>query len=105
MTSHPTCCHPEDSVETALQLMKDKRVRRLPVVDQQMQLEGMLSISDFIRREGVNTTATYYIKTAAVDVRKAMATLENHVSEVNQVQSDTNGTPGNNSTVEPSTIQ
>jgi hypothetical protein len=53
----------------------------------------------------VNTTATYYIKTAAVDVRKAMATLENHVSEVNQVQSDTNGTPGNNSTVEPSTIQ
>ena len=59
MTSHPTCCHPEDSVETALQLMRDKRVRRLPVVDQQMQLQGMVSISDFIRCDGVDRTLLY----------------------------------------------
>ena len=59
MTSRPTCCHPEDSVETALQLMRDKRVRRLPVVDQQMQLQGMLSSCDFIRCDGVDRTLLY----------------------------------------------
>lgn len=49
MTPHPVCCHPEDNAETALQLMCDKRVRRLPVVDENIHLQGMLSISDFIR--------------------------------------------------------
>ena len=49
MTPHPTCCHAEDNAETALQLMRDKQVRRLPVVNEQMELQGMISISDFIR--------------------------------------------------------
>jgi CBS-domain-containing membrane protein len=39
--------------------MRDKRVRRLPVVDQQMQLQGMVSISDFIRCDGVDRTLLY----------------------------------------------
>lgn len=51
MTPNPVCCYSEDSLETAVQLMKDKQVRRLPVVNQQMQLMGMLSISDFVRCE------------------------------------------------------
>ena len=39
-------------METALQLMRSKRVRRLPVVDKSCRLQGMLSISDFIRYPG-----------------------------------------------------
>ena len=38
-------------------------------------------IQRILRHANVSTTATYYIKTAADDVRKAMTTLENHIAE------------------------
>jgi hypothetical protein len=60
-------------------------------------------IQRILRHANVSTTATYYIKTAADDVRKAMTKLENHIG--GQVQSDTDRTLENNSPVEPSTVQ
>jgi integrase len=62
-------------------------------------------IQRILRHANVSTTATYYIKTAAVDVRSAMTKLENHIAEAGLKQSDTNGTLESNSRVEPSTIQ
>jgi len=62
-------------------------------------------IQRILRHANVSTTATYYIKTAAVDVRRAMTKLENHIAEAGRIQSDTNGTLDSNSNVEPSTIQ
>ena len=62
-------------------------------------------IQRILRHANVSTTATYYIKTAAVDVRSAMTKLENHIAEAGLNQSDTNGTLERNSSVEPSTIQ
>lgn len=62
-------------------------------------------IQRILRHANVSTTATYYIKTAAVDVRSAMAKLENHIAEADRIQSDTNGTLESNPNVEPSTIQ
>ena len=62
-------------------------------------------IQRILRHANVSTTATYYIKTAAGDVRKAMATLENHIAEAAQRPSDINGTLNGSSVVEPSTIQ
>ena len=62
-------------------------------------------IQRILRHANVSTTATYYIKTAAVDVRSAMTKLENHIAEADRIQSDTNGTLDSNSNVEPSTIQ
>ena len=59
MTPNPVCCHPEDGAERALQLMREKRVRRLPVVDEQMQLLGMISISDFVRSEATEMKSVY----------------------------------------------
>ncbi len=59
MTPNPVCCHPEDDIETALQLMREKRVRRLPVVDEKMQLLGMISISDFVRSEKADMQVVY----------------------------------------------
>ena len=38
-------------------------------------------IQRILRHANVSTTATYYIKTAAVDVRNAMTRLENHISD------------------------
>jgi integrase len=49
-------------------------------------------IQRILRHANVSTTATYYIKTASDDVRKAMTTLENRIAEAGQIQSDTNGT-------------
>jgi integrase len=54
-------------------------------------------IQRILRHANVNTTATYYIKTAADDVRKAMTRLEDHIAEGGQTQSDTNGTSRSNS--------
>jgi integrase len=60
-------------------------------------------IQRILRHANVSTTATYYIKTAADDVRKAMTKLEHHISA--QTQSDTDGTLEINLTAEPSTVQ
>jgi hypothetical protein len=38
-------------------------------------------IQRILRHANVSTTATYYIKTAAVDVQSAMAKLENHMQK------------------------
>jgi hypothetical protein len=46
-----------------------------------------------LRHANVSTTATYYIKTAADDVRNAMATLETNIpAATGRAQSDTDGT-------------
>jgi len=59
MTPHPICCSADDDVETALQRMRDQQVRRLPVVDERMRLQGMISISDLVRCEGVEMKTVY----------------------------------------------
>jgi len=62
-------------------------------------------IQRILRHANVSTTATYYIKTAAADVRSAMTKLENHIAEADRIQSDTNGTLDGSLSVEPPTIQ
>ncbi len=39
-------CRADDDIETALQLMRDNYVRRLPVVDGEGKLVGLLSLDD-----------------------------------------------------------
>jgi CBS domain-containing protein len=43
-------CGPDDDVRTALATMKRHRVRRLPVLDQQQRLVGIISINDLVMR-------------------------------------------------------
>ena len=43
-------------------------------------------IQRILRHANVSTTATYYIKTAAVDVRSAMAKLESHIAKADRIQ-------------------
>jgi integrase len=62
-------------------------------------------IQRILRHANVSTTATYYIKTAAADVRTAMATLENHIAESVRTQADTIGTPDPGSIFNRSTVQ
>lgn len=62
-------------------------------------------IQRILRHANVSTTATYYIKTAAEDVRSAMTKLENRIAEVGKIQADTNRTVEANLTSGSSTIQ
>lgn len=41
-------CRPSDDVHTALDIMKRERVRRLPVVDEDGMLQGMVAMNDFV---------------------------------------------------------
>jgi hypothetical protein len=43
-------------------------------------------IQRILRHANVSTTSTYYIKTAADDIRNAMAMLENRVGQPAQAQ-------------------
>jgi len=64
-------------------------------------------IQRILRHSNVSTTATYYIKTAADDVRTAMAKLENVVpsaTELPETQWDTNRTPNPEPTEAPASV-
>ena len=62
-------------------------------------------IQRILRHANVSTTATYYIKTAAADIRNAMVKLEERIAEVGRVQSDANGTVDTEPAAEPLTVQ
>jgi len=43
-------CRPDDDIQAAMEIMADKKVRRLPVIDAAGKLEGILSVDDVILR-------------------------------------------------------
>ncbi len=52
MSPHPFVCHPADEAESALATMAKRQVRRLPVVDTQGRLVGIVSVNDVLARAG-----------------------------------------------------
>jgi CBS domain-containing protein len=62
---------PEDSLAEALDTMRQTRVRRLPVVDAEGRLAGLLSITDIVRH-AQNVRAG----TSRVSYEQAMSTLK-----------------------------
>jgi CBS domain-containing protein len=50
MSTNVHACRPGDPVENALAMMRNYRVRRLPVVDDDERLLGLVSFSDILRR-------------------------------------------------------
>jgi CBS domain-containing protein len=49
MARHVVSCRPDDEIATAQKLMQCHQVRRLPVVDRQGRLVGVLSLNDLAR--------------------------------------------------------
>ena len=50
MTVNPANCREDDPVEKALQLMADRQVRRMPIVDSQGRLRGIIAQADVATR-------------------------------------------------------
>ena len=49
MSKQVFSCKPEDDIATAEKLMRDKQVHRLPVIDDQRRLVGVISLNDIAR--------------------------------------------------------
>lgn len=50
MSENPIWCSPTEDVEDAIRLMEDKQIRRLPVVDDERHLVGLLSLGDISQK-------------------------------------------------------
>ncbi|PUZ27125.1 CBS domain-containing protein [Chitinophaga costaii] len=50
MSEHPISVREEDTLEHCMQLMTDKHIRHLPVVDAQQRLVGLVSIGDLVKQ-------------------------------------------------------
>ncbi len=59
MTTVVVSCSPSDSVERATDLMRENQIRRVPVVDEQHKLVGIVSMADLVGRSNVKTTETH----------------------------------------------
>lgn len=56
MTRGIVYCRTEETVEDAVHLMDQKTIRRLPVLDDQKRLVGMLSLGDVAHKSGLQLT-------------------------------------------------
>ena len=72
MSSTVRTCRAEDDVSVALRLMKEHRVRRLPVVDDQGRLVGILSMNDMVLAAGQGPGAVK--STALLQALRAICT-------------------------------
>jgi CBS domain-containing protein len=46
MRKNVITCHPEDDIDTAINKMKENKIRRIPVVDDENKVIGLISIGD-----------------------------------------------------------
>jgi CBS domain-containing protein len=69
---HAITCRPDDQLQTALTLMKQHRVRRLPVTTKEGILHGVVSLNDIALAAGGKETAT------AADILAAIKAIAAH---------------------------
>jgi len=50
MTANPVSCREDDEVEQAVKMMKDRQVRRMPIVDAGGRLSGIIAQADIATR-------------------------------------------------------
>ena len=50
MTGNPITCRPDDDLQTALDAMERRQIRRIPVTDQSGHLVGIIAQADIARR-------------------------------------------------------
>jgi CBS domain-containing protein len=61
MTTEVVCCTPQTTIEEARVAMKERRVRHLPLVDDERRLLGLISIGDLNAYEATSQEQTIYL--------------------------------------------
>jgi CBS domain-containing protein len=59
MTTYIVTVRPDDDVQKAVAVMSENQVRRVPVVNKDGMLEGMVAIADIVQRANVSSDRTY----------------------------------------------
>lgn len=59
MTTTVVTCSPNDSVERATELMRENQIRRIPVVNEEGELQGIVALADVVGRADIKTTQTH----------------------------------------------
>ncbi len=54
MSSSIISCHPKDELEDVMTLMREKQIRRIPVVNEDNELEGIVSTADLAIHNSVS---------------------------------------------------
>lgn len=73
MTSNPVVCHPDDEIEKVLALMSEHQVRRIPVVDRQERITGVIAMSDILRHTAANARDLYVVLSRIAESKAAAA--------------------------------
>lgn len=76
MSKNPACCTPDDDVKQVERIMSDKQVRRVPVVDRNGRVLGMIAQADLARAPGDGADVT----------RQEVAQVLERVSEKTRVE-------------------
>ncbi|MFN4259249.1 MAG: CBS domain-containing protein [Gemmataceae bacterium] len=61
MTTEVMCCRPDTSVDEARYVMKERRIRHLPVIDSDDRLVGLISIGDLNAHEVHSKETTIHL--------------------------------------------
>lgn len=69
---HPLVCRPSDDIQVALRTMREGKVRRLPVVNEQARVEGILSMDDVV----LHTENGHGAKPSPISCREVVSTLK-----------------------------
>ena len=75
MSHNVIACHANDGISLAEALMRDNRVRRLPVVDQNERLVGILSLNDLAREAQRDAAAGKRAEVSEEGVSKTLASV------------------------------
>ena len=59
MTTTVVTCSAQDSVDKVTELMRENQIRRIPVIDDQHRLMGIVAMADIVGRANVRTTETH----------------------------------------------
>src|SRR5438105_7870614 len=59
MTTRVVTCSGNDSIEKATELMRENQIRRVPVVNDACELQGIVSLGDVVERATVKSTQTH----------------------------------------------
>jgi CBS domain-containing protein len=61
MTPEPVTCNPSDEIGRALRLMREHQVRRVPVVNNNQEVVGIISACDLVRHEVISAEELYHL--------------------------------------------
>jgi CBS domain-containing protein len=59
MTTVVVACSPNDAIEKATELMRANQIRRIPVVNEARELQGILSMADVVARGDIKMAQTH----------------------------------------------